>query len=134
MTRGLGLMRVALATAGALAAVTGTLVAARGAAAIPGGAPAAASKEGVTCFYAVWWASQGPVIWRLSRSPDLPPIQLQAVCATTFLGGLARLAAARRAGRPHPLFQALTIAELVLPPVLIIARGRGRPVAAGVFQ
>lgn len=48
------------------------------------------------------------------------------MCATTFLGGLARLAAARASGRPHPLFRFLTGAELLLPPVLL-ALGRRLP-------
>jgi hypothetical protein len=112
------LLRTALAATGLLAFVTGTLVAVRGPAGIPGGAPTAASNDSVMRFYAVWWASQGPALWRLSRDPALPQDQLRALCATTFLGGLARVAAAKHSGRPHPLFQALTVAELALPPVL----------------
>lgn len=113
------LVRAVLAGTCVVATVSGTLVAARGTDAIPGGAPTAPSNDSVMRFYAVWWASQGPTLWRLSRAPTLSRDQLRSVCATTFLGGLARVAAARRSGRPHPLFRALTIAELVLPPVLL---------------
>ena len=113
-----------LAGSGAVALVTGTLVAVRGPAGIPGGAPTSASNDSVLRFYAVWWAGQGAAMWRLSRDPALPKEQLDTVCATTFLGGVARLAAARRSGRPHPLFQVLTVAELVLPPVLVGLRRR----------
>lgn len=98
------------------------MVALRGTAAIPGGAPTVASNDSVLRFYAVWWAAQGPVAWRLARDARLDRGQLRAVCATTFLGGLARLAAARTSGRPHPLFQALTVSELLLPPVLLLLR------------
>lgn len=117
-------LRMVLAGSGIVATATGTLVAVRGAAGIPGGASAAASNDSVMRFYAIWWASQGPVLWRLSRDPVLPAAQLQAVCVTTFLGGVARLAAAKDSGRPHPLFQTLTVAELVLPPVMIGIRRR----------
>jgi len=118
------LLRGVLAGSGAVALITGTLVAVRGPAGIPGGAPTAASNDSVLRFYAVWWARQGAAMWRLSRDPALPKHQLDAVCATTLLGGVARLAAVRQPGRPHPLFQALTVTELVLPPVLVAARRR----------
>ncbi|GAA1434270.1 hypothetical protein GCM10009616_28160 [Microlunatus lacustris] len=75
-------------------------------------------------FYAVWWAAQAPSLWRLSRSPNLPRNHLDAVCLTTFLGGLARLASLRQVGAPHPLFRALTVSELLLPPALMILRRR----------
>ncbi len=84
----------------------------------------AASNDSVMRFYAVWWARQGPALWRLSRDPAIPRDQLRALCTTTFLGGLARVAAAKQSGRPHPLFQALTIAELALPPALAAAGRR----------
>lgn len=86
--------------------------------------PTVASNDSVLRFYAVWWAAQGPVNWRLARDPGLDQNQPRAVCAATFLGGLARLAAARNSGRPHSLFQALTASELVLPPVLLAFRRR----------
>ena len=123
MTRSQGrLLRGGLAAAGLVATATGTLVAIGGPRVIPGGTSTAASNDSVLRFYAVWWARQGPALWRLSRDPALPQEQLRAICTTTFLGGLARLAAAKQSGRPHPLFQALTVAELTLPPLLIAAR------------
>lgn len=112
-------VRGALVVLGAVATGTGASVALRGTASIPGGAPTAASNDSVLRFYAVWWAAQGPAAWHLARDPDLDQRRLRAVCVTTFLGGLARLAAMRASGRPHPLFQALTATELLLPPVLI---------------
>ena len=115
------LVRGGLGAASLLATVTGTLVAIGGPQVIPGGTPTTASKDSVMRFYAVWWASRGPALWRLSRDPALPQSEFRAVCTTTFLGGLARLAAAKHSRRPHPLFQALTVAELALPPLLIAA-------------
>ena len=119
-------IRAALVLSGAVATGTGAAVALRGTASIPGGAPTVGSNDSVLRFYAVWWAAQGPVAWRLARDPDLDERALRSVCATTFSGGLARLAAARTSGRPHVLFQALTVVELLLPPVLLTLRRRSQ--------
>ena len=118
-------VRGVLVVLGATATATGGVVALRGTAAVPGGAPTAASNDSVLRFCATWWAAQGPAAWRLARDPALDEGRLRSVCVTLFLGGLARLAAARTSGRPHPLFQALTVTELVLPPVLLGLRRRG---------
>jgi hypothetical protein len=115
-------IRAVLVPLGAAATGTGAMVALRGTAAIPGGAPTVASNDSVLRFYAVWWAAQGPAAWHLARDPDLDPRRLRALCATTFLGGLARLAAVRTSGRPHPLFQGLTVMELLAPPALLALR------------
>ena len=117
-------VRAALLVSGAVATSTGTAVALRGTASIPGGAPTVASNDSVLRFYGVWWAAQGPVMWRLARDPSLDERALRSVCATTLVGGLTRLLSARTNGRPHLLFQALTIMELFLPPVLLILRRR----------
>lgn len=115
-------IRIVLVCLGAVATGTGAMVALRGTAAIPGGAPTVASNDSVMRFYAIWWAAQGPAAWQLARDPDLDPIRLRALCVNIFLGGLARLAAARASGRPHALFQGLTVMELLLPPVLLVLR------------
>lgn len=119
-------LRAALVSSGAVATATGAAVALRGTAAIPGGAPTAASNDSVLRFYAVWWAAQGPAMWRLAHDPDLDERALRYVCATTFLGGLARLVSVRTSGRPHLLFQALTAMELLLPPVLLALHQRSQ--------
>ena len=121
------LVRGLLVAVGAVAAGTGTAVALRGTAAIPGGASTVASNDSVLRFYAVWWAAQGPAALSLARDPGLDEGRVRALCATTFLGGLARVAAMRASGRPHPLFQALTAVELLLPPLLVGARRRMGP-------
>jgi hypothetical protein len=119
-------IRVALVSMGSVAAGTGVAVALRGTAAIPGGARTVPSNDSVLRFYAVWWAAQGPALWRLARDPGLDDRDLQRVCTTTFLGGLARLASMAASGRPHLLFQGLTIMELLLPPALLALRRRVR--------
>jgi hypothetical protein len=118
------LLRGTLRAVGAVAAGTGVTVALTGTRSIPGGAPTVASNDSVLRFYALWWAAQGPAAWRLARDPVIDRTRLRALCATTFLGGLARVAAARASGRPHPLFQALTAVELLGPPALLALRAR----------
>ena len=118
--------RAALLAVGAVAAGTGSTVAVRGTAAIPGGAPTTGSNDSVLRFYAVWWAAQGVTAVNLARDPDLDldDPALRSLCATTFVGGLARIAAARTSGRPHPLFQVLTVMEVLGPLVLVGLRRR----------
>jgi hypothetical protein len=118
------LLRGTLRAVGAVAARTGVTVALTGTRSISGGAPTVASNDSVLRFYAVWWAAQGPAAWRLARDPVVDRARLRTLCATTFLGGLARVAAARASGRPHPLFQVLTVVELVGPPALLALRAR----------
>lgn len=127
-------LRATLIAAGAMATATGAAVALRGTAAIPGGALTAASNDSVLRFYAVWWAAQGPAAWRLARDPDLDRRQLTTFAALTFAGGLARVAAARASGRPHPLFQALAVVELLSPPVLLGLRRRITPSHTGSLR
>lgn len=122
-------IRAALVLPGAVATGTGAAVALRGTASIPGGAPTVASNDSVLRFYAVWWAAQGPVMWRLAHDPDLDQRALRSVCITTFLGGLARLASVRSSGRPHLLFQGLTVTELLLPPILLSLHRRSQDTA-----
>ena len=118
------LIRAVLVAVGVVATGTGASVALRGTADIPGGAPTVASNDSVLRFYAVWWAAQGPAAVALARDPGLDERRVRALCAATFLGGVARVAAMRTSGRPHPLFQALTAFELLAPPLLLAARSR----------
>lgn len=125
------LVRGLLVAVGAVATATGTSVVLRGTAAIPGGAPTAASNDSVLRFYAVWWAAQGPAALSLARDPGLDEGRVRFLCLATFLGGLARVVAMRTSGLPHPLFRTLTVIELVLPPVLFTVRRRLAPPAGG---
>lgn len=124
-------IRAALLVAGVVGTGSGAAVALGGTASIPGGAPTVTSNDSVLRFYAVWWAAQGPVMWRLAGDPGLDERALRSVCVTTFVGGLTRLESARTNGRPHPLFQVLAIVELLLPPALLVLRRRAQDAVSG---
>jgi Domain of unknown function (DUF4345) len=109
----------------ALAALaTGTAVVARGSAAVPDGGAVSPSTDSVLRFYAAWWAGAGGLMWSVAAAPERHPAVVRAIAATTFAGGIARLLALRGGGAPHPLFRALTVVELVAPPVLLAAQRR----------
>jgi hypothetical protein len=113
------LLQGLLVANGAIAAGTGIAVVAGGPDAIPGGGRVPASVDSALRFYAVYWAASGVALWRLVPRVEQETAAVQRICATMFVGGLARLLAARRSGRPHPLFQALTVVELITTPAIV---------------
>jgi hypothetical protein len=113
------LLQGLLVANGAIAAGTGTAVVAGGPGAIPGGGRVPASVDSVLRFYAVYWAASGVALWRLVPRVEQETAAIQRACATMFIGGTARLLAARCSGRPHTLFQALTVVELVTTPAIV---------------
>jgi len=113
------MLQAVLAGTGAIAVGTGAAVVVGGPGAIPGGGKVPGSVDSDLRFYAVWWAASGVALLRATPRVERETAAVQTACATMFLGGVARLLAARTSGRPHPLFQALTVVELVTPPILI---------------
>ena len=79
----------------------------------------AANVESEQRFMAAWWTALGPVLWTIAPRAERHRRELAVVSAVAFAGGLARVAAARHAGRPHPLYQALGAVELALPVALL---------------
>lgn len=120
-------VQAVLRGSGLIAVATGTWVVARGSAAVPDGGTVSPSADSVLRFYATWWAGSGVLMWRLAAAPERHPAAVSAVAATTFVGGLARLLAARHSGPPHPLFRALTVLELVTAPALLAAQRQLAP-------
>lgn len=114
------LLQAVLVVLGGVATGTGGAMIALGAEGfVPGAGPTSASVDSELRFYAVWWAALGPILWRAVPNVEREDPTLRAACALTMLGGVARLLATRSSGRPHPLFQGLTVFELVAPPLLL---------------
>lgn len=123
------LYRLVLLAVGVVAMGTGTAVVLRGTAAVPGGGRVDASTDSTLRFYALWWAALGPVMVHLATRPPRERERLTAVAVLTALGGLAGIAAATQDGLPHPLFRALTVAELTAPPCCSSGSADSRTVA-----
>lgn len=83
-----------------------------------------ASVDSVLRFYAAWWTAAGPLLYRLAGRFDRDRTTLLEVCGVTFLGGVARVMAARHSGQPHALFRVLTAVELVIPPIALALHHR----------
>jgi Domain of unknown function (DUF4345) len=92
---------------------------------LPGGeSDITATLDGEYRFTNTFWLATAPLIWSQlpevgSDSPTLP-----LVMATVFTGGLARVLAWRRSGRPHPVFLPAIALELVGMPALAAWRRR----------
>ncbi|GAA2530289.1 DUF4345 domain-containing protein [Pilimelia columellifera] len=109
-------------TLGALACiplVTGLMDLLLGVGVLPGRPTADANIESNYRYFATFWLAAGLlIVWIIPRV-ERATWPLRALCATVFVGGLARLLAMAVHGQPHLLFQAATVLELTAPPVLV---------------
>lgn len=90
-----------------------------GPAGVPGGSSAVNPTVDSSLRYAnVYKAAVAPVVWsqlgRVERSPAVT-----VALSTLFVGGLVRLRAWRKSGRPHPVTLVAIGLELIAPPLLI---------------
>lgn len=76
-----------------------------------------ATLESEYRFTNAFWFAIAPVIWSQLPKVEEDPVALRATMGVVFLGGLVRLMAWRRSGRPHPVFVAATALELVGMPI-----------------
>ena len=111
--------RAAVGALGVVPFATGLASLARGTAIVRGGGTTDPNVESEHRFLAAWWTALGPALWALAPTAERRRREVAFVGATLFAGGLGRVAAARRHGRPHPLYVALGAVELALPVALV---------------
>jgi len=85
--------------------------------------------ESALRFYAVWWVAAGPVLWQAAGRVGNGDPRVRQLALITTAGGVARLVAAWQSGLPHPLFQALTVTELIGGPLLALCDDRVSEIA-----
>jgi hypothetical protein len=109
---------------GAVCVVIGLAHIILGPAAIPGAIVVNATLDSEDRFYATLFVGFGAaLVWR-SRNLHERSRPFFWLLVVFFAGGVARLVSMAQAGLPHPLFQVLTVVELVLPIVLWLLHRR----------
>ena len=118
------LLRALLTIVGMVAAATGIFAVLTGANGMPGEIQASASVESELRFFAVFWIAYGVVALRTAPRVELETTTVRALALAMFVAGLARAVAWIAVGRPHSLFVALMIVELIGPPLVVVWQAR----------
>jgi Domain of unknown function (DUF4345) len=121
-------LRLGLGAGGAVATAAGLHTVLAGARSVPGRPAAGAEMESELRYYAGFYAAFGLAALRTAPRADRDPAAVRALAGALFLGGVARAAAWRAAGTPHPLQRALLAVELAVPALLA---GAARAASAG---
>jgi hypothetical protein len=82
-------------------------------------------------FVNAFWFATAPVIWSAIPQVEQRTGLLQRLTAVIFVGGLARLVSWRTTGRPHAVFIAATVLELVGLPAVMAWQSRIARLASG---
>jgi hypothetical protein len=82
-------------------------------------------------FVNAFWFATAPVIWSAIPQVEQRTGLLRRLTAVIFVGGLARLVSWRTTGRPHAVFIAATVLELVGLPAVMAWQSRIARLASG---
>lgn len=112
------MLKAFTAVFGAVCVAIGIVHIALGPASIPGSVPVNATMDSEDRFYAALFVGFGLAMMWCSRDLARRRGVYDALLATFFAGGLARIVSAIAVGPPSSLFVFLGSLELVLPPLL----------------
>jgi Domain of unknown function (DUF4345) len=112
-----------------LSGLTGMLV---GAKTLPGdNSQLDATADSEYRFVNAFWFATVPIIWSAIPRIDQRAGLTRGLTATVFVGGLTRLVSWRTTGRPHGVFIAATLLELVGVPAVMVWQSRVACLASG---
>jgi hypothetical protein len=100
--------------------------------AIIGGADANPTSDGEDRFFAGVFLCYGIALLWCARDVEHKRGYVNFIAAAFFVGGIGRLLALTFVGTPHPIYVAMLVVELVLPPVMVFAANRVAEPADGV--
>ena len=98
---------------------------------LPDTQPVTSSIDSQHRFYTALFMPYGVALVWVGRQVVSRVAVLNVVLAGLFVGGLARLISLAATGWPHPLFVALGVAELVVPPAVYLMAKRVHRLSVG---